>query len=77
MEITITEDAELVQLADVTCADDWAVAVAVSRVTSSTTMQSIVVFQLTPDGWVEQDREGSCTAGVVPEALRAVACEGP
>lgn len=77
MNTTTSDDAELVQLVDVTCDGDWAVAIAVSRVTSTTTVQAVVVFQHTPDGWVQQDREGSCSSGVVPEALRAAACEAP
>lgn len=77
MDTTTTDDAKLVQLADVACADGWAFAVAISQVTSTTTVQSIVLFQQTPDGWVQQDREGSCRAGVVPESLRAAACEAP
>ena len=77
MQTARSDGAELVQLVNVTCDGDWAIAIAVSRVTSTTTVQSVVVFQRTPEGWTEQDREGSCSAGVIPESLRAAACEAP
>ena len=74
---TKAPDRKLARLTDVQCQDDWAIATAQYKAKEDVIVEAIEVFQYTPDGWVHQDREGSCSAMVIPESLSAIACTSP